>query len=103
MDLTALPELIGSIGFPAVCVIGMAWFIYQVFQKTTTQSQENMKQLQENCQKREDKLYEEIKENREVNAQAIATIALYADKLTTIQNDVSEIKTDMAVLMNNHN
>lgn len=103
MDLTALPELIGSIGFPAVCVIGMAWFIYQVFQKTTTQSQENMKQLQENCQKREDKLYEEIKENREVNAQAIATIALYADKLGTIQQDISDIKTDVAILKDHTN
>lgn len=103
MDLTALPELIGSIGFPAFCVIGMAWFIYQVFQKTTTQSQENMKQLQENCQKREDKLYEEIKENREVNAQAIATIALYADKLGTIQQDISDIKTDVAILKDHTN
>ena len=100
MDLTMITGLIGQIGFPAVCVIGMAWFIYQVFQKTTTQSEENMKQLQANCQAREDKLYEEIKENREVNAQAIATIALYADKLGTIQNDVSEIKTDVAILMN---
>ena len=103
MDLTVLTGVIGQIGFPAACVIGMGWFIYQIFQKTTTQSEETMKQLQENCQRREDKLYEEIKENREVNAQAIATIALYADKLTTIQNDVSEIKTDMAVLMNNQN
>lgn len=101
MDLTVLTGLIGQIGFPAVCVIGMGWFIYQVFQKTTAQSEANMKQLQENCQKREDKLYEEIKENREVNAQAIATIALYADKLGTIQQDVSEIKTDVAILMNN--
>lgn len=101
MDITMISGLIGQIGFPAVCVIGMGWFIYQVFQKTTAQSEENMKQLQENCQKREDKLYEEIKENREVNAQAIATIALYADKLGTIQQDVSEIKTDVAILMNN--
>ena len=100
MDLTMISGLIGEMGFPIVCVLGMGWFIYQVFQKTTTQSEENMKQLQENCQKREDKLYEEIKENREVNAQAIATIALYADKLTNIQHDVNEIKTDVAVLMN---
>lgn len=100
MDLTVIAGLVGELGFPFVCVIGMAWFIYQVFQKTTTQSEENMKQLQANCQAREDKLYEEIKENREVNAQAIATIALYADKLGTIQSDVSEIKTDVAILMN---
>lgn len=98
MDLTVITGLVGQIGFPAVCVIGMAWFIYQIFQKTTAQAQENMTQLQANCQKREDKLYEEIKENREVNAQAIATIALYADKLGVIQQDISDIKTDVAIL-----
>jgi hypothetical protein len=103
MDLSMIAGLVGQIGFPAVCVIGMGWFIYQVFQKTTTQSQENMKQLQENCQKREDILYKEIKENREINAQAIATIGLYADKLGAIQQDVSEIKTEMAILISqNH-
>lgn len=101
MDLTVLTGLIGQIGFPAVCVIGMGWFIYQVFQKTTAQSEANMKQLQENCQKREDKLYEEIKENREVNAQAISTIALYADRLGVIQQDISDIKTDVAILKEN--
>lgn len=103
MDLGVIATAISQVGFPVVCVIGMAWFVYQVFQKTTSQSHENMKQLQENCQKREDILYKEIKENREINAQAVKTIGLYADKLGTIQQDVSEIKTEMAILISqNH-
>ena len=59
----------------------------------------NMEQVQARCKEREEKLYEEIKENRAVNAKAIETIAHYADKLETIQNDVSEIKTDITILM----
>ena len=58
-----------------------------------------MEQVQARWKEREEKLYEEIKENRAVNAKAIETIAHYADKLETIQNDVSEIKTDITILM----
>lgn len=98
MDITTLTQAISTLGFPIVCVIAMAWFIYQVFQKTTTQSQENMERVQARCAEREEKLFEEIKENREVNAQAIATIALYADKLDIIQTDIREIKEDLTIL-----
>ena len=55
-------------------------------------------ELQNRCLEREEKLFEEIKANREINGQAIATIALYADKLDTIQTDISEIKTDITIL-----
>ena len=59
----------------------------------------NMEQVQARCKEREEKLYEEIKENRAVNAKAIETIAHYAEKLDSIQDDVSEIKTDITILM----
>ena len=59
-----------------------------------------MEKLQERCIARENKLYEEIKENRIVNAKAIETIAHYAEKLDSIQYDVDEIKTDINVLLN---
>ena len=93
-------EVISSVGFPIVCVIVMGWFIYQIFLKTTAQTQENMAALQERCQAREDKLYEELANCRAVNEKAIATIAHYAEKLEIIQSDISEIKTDIAVIMN---
>lgn len=46
----------------------------------------------------EDKLYIEIKENREINVKAIETIAKYSEKLDVIQNDVNEIKTDITII-----
>ena len=48
--------------------------------------------------KMEDKLYIEIKENREINVKAIETIAKYSEKLDVIQNDVNEIKTDITII-----
>ena len=61
---------------------------------------ETMKKLQERYAARENKLYEEIKENRKVNAKAIETIAHYAEKLDIIQDDVNEIKNDVSILIN---
>ncbi len=98
MDVATITQLITTLGFPIVAVIAMAWFIYQIYQKTTEDNAANMEKVQARCQEREDKLYQEIKENREVNAQAIATIAKYAEKLEVIQTDVNEIKTDIIII-----
>lgn len=73
--LTAFIELIPSLGFPIVCVIAMGAFIFYIYKQTTKENAANMEKVQERCKEREEKLYQEIKENREINAQAIATIA----------------------------
>lgn len=96
--VTFLVELIPTIGFPIVCVIALGAFVFYIYKQTTKENAENMEKVQERCREREEKLYQEIKENREVNAQAIATIAHYAEKLEVIQNDISEIKTDLTIL-----
>ena len=54
--------------------------------------------MEENTKERENILYNEIKENREINKKAIDTIAHYAEKLDVIQNDVNDIKTDITVI-----
>lgn len=98
MDVNVLSTLITTLGFPIVCVVGLGWFIYKIYLDTQEQNKANMTQLQERCKEREDKLYEEIKENREVNAQAIATIAMYADKIGHIEVNLENIKTDVAII-----
>lgn len=92
MELATLETLIGAVGFPIVCALGMGWFIYQVFLKTTAQQAENMAQVQSRCAEREEKLYTQISKAQEINGQAIATITLYAERLTDIQQDVKDIK-----------
>lgn len=87
MDFATIVELIGTVGFPLVAVLVMGWFIFKIYTDTQVKTKE-----------REERLYEEIKENREVNAKAVTTIALYADKLDTIQHDISGIKTDITTL-----
>ena len=99
MDVTAITEIISTVGFPIACVVFMGLFIFHIYKTTTEENKANMEKVQARCKEREDKLYEEIAQNREVNAQAIETIARYAEKLETIQTDINEIKTDITVIM----
>lgn len=100
MDAGTITSLISSLGFPIVCVIALGYFSFYMVKETNRISAESMEKLQERCAARENKLYEEIKENRKVNAKAIETIAHYAEKLDIIQDDVNEIKNDVSILIN---
>lgn len=84
MDVGTITSLIGTVGFPIVCVLALGFFVYKLWQQSAA---------------REDKLMTNLTECRLVNEKAIETIALYADRLThietsmeTIKNDVSDIK-----------
>lgn len=83
MDIALIVELISTVGFPIALVLALIWFIYQIYKQS---------------EKREDELREEIKENQAINAEAIKTLALYAERLDVIQNDVEEIKTDIVII-----
>ena len=78
-------ELISTLGFPIAVCVAMGCFIYKIYKKSET---------------REDALMVEIGKTREVNAQAIETIAKYAENLETIKEDIKEIKADVSIIMN---
>lgn len=78
MDATIWTELISTLGFPIALVIAMGFFIWTIYKQSVD---------------REEKLMQEIAENRLVNEKAIETLAVYAERLGIIENDVREIKT----------
>lgn len=88
MDIALITELITSLGLPIALVIAMGWFIYKLWKQSA---------------ERETKLLTEITENRKVNAEAIATIALYAERLTHIETDITDIKGDVGLIKQNLN
>lgn len=77
MDVSIWTELIGTLGFPIALVLAMGFFIWNIYKQSVT---------------REEKLMQEITENRVVNAKAIETLTLYAERLGNIESDVKEIK-----------
>ena len=99
METGAFVELISALGFPIACVIALGAFVFTIYKNTTKENKENMEKVQARCKEREEKLYEEIKENRQVIAQSIATLQSYADNLEVIRQDVGTIKNDINILM----
>lgn len=83
MDVATIVELISTLGFPIACVLALGFFVYKLWKQSTD---------------RENRLMAEIAENRKVNEKAIETIALYAERLTHIEGNIEEIKTDVIMI-----
>ena len=77
-------ELIGTVGFPIALVVVLCWFILKIYKKSES---------------REDALQAQIVESQRVNSEAIHTITLYAERLTVIENDLKDVKTDVNLLL----
>lgn len=95
MEYTEVLNLIENFGFPIACVIALAVFVFIIYRDNNTAHNNTVTQIQENNKEREQKLYDEIDKNREVIAQAISTISMYAERLDVIQSDIKDIKTDV--------
>jgi F0F1-type ATP synthase membrane subunit b/b' len=80
MEINTIVDLIASVGFPIFCVLALFYFVFTIYKAS---------------EKREEALRQELVKNQEINSKAIETIALYAERLDTIQRDVSEIKDDI--------
>ena len=98
--LTAIANLIPTLGFPIICVIGLGWFILKIYQDTTKQNKENMEAVQARCKEREDKLYNQLEKQNEINGKFANIIAQYEITLDTIQSDIGDIKADLNILTN---
>ena len=82
MDIGVIVELIGTVGFPIVCVLALGIFVYKLWQQSVS---------------REEKLLEEITENRIINTKFAEIIAGYEITLGEIKTDVKEIKETLHV------
>ena len=83
MELNVFLELISTVGFPIALVIALGAFVWVIYKQSV---------------EREKVLMAEITENRLVNEKAIETIALYAERLTHIEDNVAEIKNDVVLI-----
>lgn len=83
MTMEVAVELISTLGFPIAVSIALGFFVWNIYKQSV---------------ERENKLMTEITENRLVNEKAIETIALYAERLTHIEDNITEIKTDVTAI-----
>lgn len=84
MDVTTVVDLISNVGLPIALVIVMGLFIWKIYKKS---------------EQREDALRAQIVDSQKINAEAIHTITLYAERLTVIETDIKEVKQDVNTLL----
>lgn len=85
MDIATISELITSLGFPIVMVLGMGYFIWRAFEKLTAQNEA-----------REEKLYTTIAQAQATNERLTQTNAEFVQVLSTYKDDLDEIKDDIS-------
>lgn len=90
--LNKIAELVPTVGFPIICAAAMAWFIYRIYCNTTKQNNDNMAAVQARCKEREERLYEQLEKQNEINGRFAQIIAQYEIKLDIIQTDINDIK-----------
>ena len=75
-------EVIGTVGFPIAVAIAAGIFIYKIWQQSV---------------EREEKLMEEVAENRKTNEKFAEIIGKYEITLCEIKTDVKEIKDTLHI------
>lgn len=82
MEAVNIVEMIGTLGFPIVCVLALGFFVYKLWKQSVV---------------REEKLMSEITENRLINTKFAEIIAQYEITLGEIKTDVKDIKNTLHI------
>lgn len=77
MELGVIVELIATLGFPIVCVLALGFFVWTIYKQSVV---------------REEKLMDEIAENRAINQKFAEIIGRYEITLDEIKTDIKDIK-----------
>lgn len=85
MEVSVFIELITSLGFPIAVCIALGIFVYKLWKQSVT---------------REERLMEEITENRVINTKFSEIIAQYEITLGEIKVDIKDIKDTLNISTN---
>lgn len=84
MDANTIQTLVAGLGFPIVCVIGLAVFGYKVWEKSTQQAE-----------KREERSYEVLAGFKQALDGFNSVLDKYNNKLDDMGSDMETIKCDI--------
>lgn len=84
MDINTMESFINSVGFPILCVLGLAFFIWKAFREITDRNYD-----------REEKLYTMLEKTQEQLNSAQNTNAGFLRVLETFKKDQDEIRQDI--------
>lgn len=84
MDLQSIQTLVSTLGFPIVCTIGLAAFVYLTWKGQREDYNNQIKTMSERCLAREERLYSQMDK--------------YNDALSAATNTLSKIDARISVL-----
>lgn len=84
--LAVIVEVVGTVGFPIAVAIALGFFIWVIYKQSVA---------------REEKLMNEITENRVINTKFAEIIAQYEITLGEIKEDVKDIKDTLHITQQN--
>lgn len=84
--LAVIVEIIGTVGFPIAVTIALGYFVWTLYKQSVA---------------REEKLMNEITENRVINTKFAEIIAQYEITLGEIKEDVKDIKDTLHITQQN--
>lgn len=85
-------QLIGDLGFPMACVLGLGAFIFRIYSDTTAENKANLAEVEGKAAEREERLYSFIEESQRINGEFAVIIKGHEEKLSAIQEDITAIK-----------
>ncbi|MHC1747420.1 MAG: hypothetical protein AB9856_03410 [Cellulosilyticaceae bacterium] len=81
MDVTSTSQAVQTVGFPIVCVLGLAFFIYKIWQK-----------MQDQQEKLTATLVEVNATNKELSETNRKLVEQFTNDLAAIKEDMKDIK-----------
>lgn len=90
MDLQLVQTLISSLGFPIICTIGLAFFVYLVWKAQREDYNCQLKTMSERCLAREERLYQQLDKYNETLVEATSTLSKIDARISVLEDIVCE-------------
>lgn len=88
MDLQLVQTLISTLGFPIVCTIGLAFFVYLVWKAQREDYNNQLKTMSQRCLAREERLYQQLDKYNETLDEATSTLSKIDARISVLEDIV---------------
>lgn len=90
MDAQTIQTLISTLGFPIVCSIGLAIFVFKIWKAQREDNNAQLAKMSESCLEREERLYQQMDKYNEILSDAVETLAKIDTRISVLEKTVSK-------------
>lgn len=90
MDAQTIQSLISTLGFPIVCSIGLAIFVFKIWKAQREDNNAQLAKMSESCLEREERLYQQMDKYNEILSDAVETLAKIDTRISVLEKTVSK-------------